>query len=325
VRTSLTQAILTGVLALTSVVAVAQASDYPARPVRILMGYAAGGTGDLTMRLVGQRLGERLGHSFVIENAPSAGGVVASQRAARSTPDGYTLNFIATGNFAMTPSLFKSLPFDPQKDFEMVGRTGTFGFALVVSAASKVQTMADLIAQAKARPGALTIGTVAIGSAQYLSAELFKSMAGIEATTVPYKTSGEVVSALRAGDIDVAFETVAPIAAHVKAQTLRAIAFTEAERFPGFPDVPTVREGGLRDYEVSAWNGVAAPVGTPKAIIDKLNGEINKILAEPELQAKFIELGVTARGNTPAEMTALLARDIGQWREVVERARLEKQ
>jgi tripartite-type tricarboxylate transporter receptor subunit TctC len=325
VRTSLTKAILTGVLALTTVVAAAQAGDYPARPVRILMGYAAGGTGDLTMRLVSQRLGERLGHSFVIENAPSAGGVVASQRAARATPDGYTLNFIATGNFAMTPSLFKSLPFDPQKDFEMVGRTGTFGFALVVSAASKVRTMADLIAEAKARPGALNIGTVAIGSAQYLSAELFKSMAGIEATTVPYKTSGDVVSALRAGDIDVAFETIAPIAAHVKAQTLRAIAFTEAERFPGFPDVPTVREGGLRNYEVSAWNGVAAPAGTPKAIIDKLNGEINKILAEPELQAKFIELGVTARGNTPAEMTALLARDIGQWREVVERARLEKQ
>ena len=301
-----------------------EAADWPSRPVRILVGYAAGGTGDLTVRIVGQALSERLGQSFIVENVPSAGGVIASQRAANATPDGYTLNFIATGNFAMTPSLFKSLPFDPNKDFEMVGRTGTFGFALVVPADSKIRSLGELIAQAKARPGALNIGTVAVGSAQYLAAELFKAKAGISAETVTYKRSPDVVNALRTGEIDVAIETVAPIVPQVKAGLLRAIAFTEAERFPGFPEVPTVIESGVAGYEVSAWNGLAAPAGTPRTIIAKLNREIQAVLALPALRARFIDLGVTARGGPPEAMSALLASDIERWRVAIEAAKIEK-
>ncbi len=297
---------------------------YPSRPVRILVGYAAGGTGDLTVRIIGQALSERLGQPFLVENVPSAGGVIASQRAATAAADGYTLNFIATGNFSMTPSLFKSLPFDPKKDFEMVGRTGTFGFALVVPANSTIRSVGDLIARARARPGAMNIGTVAVGSAQYLAAELFKSKAGIEAETVTYKRSPDVVTALRTGEIDVAFETIAPIVPQVKAGLLRAIAFTEAERFPGFPEVPTVAESGVAGYEVSAWNGLAAPARTPAPIIEKLNTEIQAVLATTSVRERFIELGVTARGGSPRDMSALLASDIERWRIAIEAAKIEK-
>jgi len=301
------------------------AANYPNKPVRIIVGYGAGGTGDVTMRILAQKLSDRLGQPFVIENRPGAGGVVASQLVAQSAPDGYTLVFIATGNFAMTPGLFKSLPFDPVKDFEMISLAGNFGFALITKADSKIVSVKDLVAQARANPGKLNIGTVAVGTAQYLAAEYFKSAAGINAITVPFKTSGDVVAAVRAGEIDIGVETLAPVIAHINSGAVRALAVTDPQRFPALPNVPTVREAGVPGYSVSGWNGLAAPAKTPREIIDKLNREIQVALAAPDLQKKYVDLGIVPKGNTPEEMLALLKKDIALWREVIDKAKLEKQ
>ncbi|MDO8719320.1 MAG: tripartite tricarboxylate transporter substrate binding protein [Polaromonas sp.] len=314
-----------GLLASSWTLAQNSAEAYPNRPVKIMVGYGPGGTGDLTVRLVAQKLVEKTGQAFVVDNRPSAGGIVASQVAQQATPDGYTLNFIAAGNFAMTPSLFKSLPFDPVKDFEMVSLIGTFGFALAVDSKSTITDARDLIAQAKADPGKLFIGTISVGSAQFLAAEVFRSMAGIEATIVPYKTSADVVRALRAGDVQAIFETIAPVIPHVKAGTMRVLGVTEAQRFPGLPNVPTIAESGLPNYEIVGWNGIAAPARTPREVIARLNAEINAAVVQPDIRQKFLDLGVIARGNTPEQMTALLKKDIAWWRDVIEKARIAKQ
>jgi tripartite-type tricarboxylate transporter receptor subunit TctC len=314
-----------GLLASSWTLAQSSAEAYPNRPVKIMVGYGPGGTGDLTVRLVAQKLMEKTGQAFVVDNRPSAGGIVASQVAQQATPDGYTLNFIAAGNFAMTPSLFKSLPFDPIKDFEMVSLIGTFGFALAVDSKSTITDARGLIAQAKADPGKLFIGTISVGSAQFLAAEVFRSMAGIEATIVPYKTSADVVRALRAGDVQAIFETIAPVVPHVKAGTMRVLGVTEAQRFPGLPNVPTIAESGLPNYEIVGWNGIAAPARTPREVIARLNAEINAAVVQPDIRQKFLDLGVIARGNTPEQMTALLKKDIAWWRDVIEKAKIAKQ
>lgn len=303
----------------------AAAATYPDRPVKILVGYGPGGTGDLTVRLVAQKLSEKTGQQFFVENRPSAGGIIASQAASQAAPDGYTLNFIAAGNFAMTPSLFKSLPFDPVKDFETVSLIGTFGFALTVDSRSAIKDTKGLIAQAKAKPGKVFIGTISVGSAQFLAAEVFKSMAGIDVTIVPYKTSADVVRAVQAGDVDAAFETIAPIIPHVKAGKLRVLGVTETQRFPALPDVPTIAESALPNYAIAGWNGIAVPARTPRDIVMKLNADINAAVAQPDIKQKFLELGVTAKGNTPEQMSALLKTDIAWWRDVIEKARIPKQ
>ena len=314
-----------GLLAGNWTLAQSSAEVYPNRPVKIMVGYGPGGTGDLTVRLVAQKLMEKTGQAFVVDNRPSAGGIVASQVAQQATPDGYTLNFIAAGNFAMTPSLFKSLPFDPVKDFEMVSLIGTFGFALAVDSKSTITDARGLIAQAKADPGKLFIGTISVGSAQFLAAEVFRSMAGIEATIVPYKTSADVVRALRAGDVQAIFETIAPVIPHAKAGTMRVLGVTEAQRFPSLPNVPTIAESGLPNYEIVGWNGIAVPARTPREVITKLNAEINAAVVQADIRQKFLDLGVIARGNTPEQMTALLKNDIAWWRDVIEKARIARQ
>jgi len=302
----------------------AQAPDaWPTQPVRIMVGYGPGGTGDLTVRLVAQKLAERLGQPFVVDNRPGAGGIVASQTAQHAAPDGYTLNFIAAGNFAMTPSLFKSLPFDPVKDFDMVSLIGTFGFALAVDAKG-AGTTRDLIAAMKARPGRMTIGTIAVGSAQYLAAQVFRSKAQLDSEVVPYKTTADVVRALRAGEVDCVFETIAGVWPQARAGAVRILGVSEPRRFAGLPDVPTIDQD-LPGFVVVGWNGLAAPARTPPAILRKLNTEINAVVAQPDIQQKFLALGVTAKGNTQAQMGELLRTDIAWWRDVIQQAGIEKQ
>jgi len=300
-------------------------AGYPDRPVKIIVGYGPGGTGDLTIRIIAQKLSQSLGQAFVVENRPGAGGIVASQMAQKAKPDGYTLNFIAAGNFAMTPSLFKSLPFDPVKDFDMVSLIGTFGFALIVNGKSEMHTLQELISQAKSKKNDFFIATVSVSSAQYLSAQMFKSTAGLNINIVPYKSSAEVIRAVRAGDVDAAFETIAPLISHVSSGDIRAIAVTEKSRFSGLPDVPTISESGLSDYAVSAWNGLAAPQGTPPDIIAKLNVAIGQAVQASDTQRQFQLLGVTAKSNTPGQMTQLLRTDTDWWKQVIENAGIPKQ
>ena len=314
-----------GLLAAHTAQAQTNTDTFPTKPIKVMVGYGPGGTGDLTVRLVAQKMGDKLGQPLVIENRPSAGGIVASQAVQQAAPDGYTVNFIAAGNFAMTPSLFKSLPFDPVKDFEMVSLIGTFGFALAVDGNAKFKDTRDFIEQARANPGKLFIGTISVGSAQFLAAEVFKSMAKIDVTIVTYKTSGDVMRALRGGDVQAIFETLAPVIPQAKAGTVKVLGVTEEQRFPGLPQVPTIAESGVPNYAVAGWNGLAVPAKTPREVIQKLNAEVNAAVAQPDIKQKFLDLGVTAKGNTPEQMQALLVRDIQWWRDVIGKAKIDKQ
>ena len=300
------------------------AQNYPTKPIHVIVGFGPGGVADLTCRVVAQKLSAQLGQQVLIENRPSAGGIVAADAVAKAAPDGYTLLLMSNGN-AVSASLFKSLPYDTVADFASVSTLGFFDIAMITKADSKLKSVKDLLAYAKANPGKLNIGTINIGSTQNLSAELFKGMTGIDATIVPYKGSPDVLVALRGNDVQVAFDMLAPIMSQYKSGVVNVIAITSDRRFPGLPDVPTVAESGVPGYQASSWNAISAPAKTPRAIIDRLNKEINTALAAPEVKSKLLELGVVARGGTPDELKNLLASDIKKWRGVIERAKIPKQ
>jgi tripartite-type tricarboxylate transporter receptor subunit TctC len=300
------------------------AQGYPARPVKIVVPFAAGGVADITARVLSQKMGETMGQQVIVENRPSAGGIVASEAVAKAEPDGYTLLFITNGN-AVSASLFKSLPYDTVNDFAPVSTVGFFDLVLLVDSASKIGSVRELIASARANPNKLNIGTINIGSTQNLAAELFKSMAGVEAQVVPFKTTPAVITALKGGDVQAAFEILAPVLAQIRGGALKPLAVTSDKRFSGLPEVPTVAESGVPGYQASSWNGVAAPARTPRAVIDRLNREVNAAVAAPEVRKRLQDLGVEARAGTPAALGALLVSEIAKWRAVIERAKIEKQ
>ena len=302
----------------------ASAQSYPTKPVHVIVGFGPGGVADLTVRVVAQKLSTQLGQQILVENRPSAGGIVAADAVAKATPDGYTLLLMSNGN-AVSASLFKSLPYDTVADFASVSTLGFFDIAVITKSDSKLTSIKDLLAYAKTNPGKLNIGTISIGSTQHLSAELFRGMSGIDAMIVPYKGSPDVLVALRGNDVHVAFDMLAPIMSQLKSGVVRLLAITSDRRFPGLPDVPTVAESGIAGYQASSWNAISVPVKTPRPITERLNKEINKALAAPEVKSKLLELGVVARGSTPDEMKSLLVSDIAKWRGVIERAKIEKQ
>ncbi len=302
----------------------ASAQPWPSKPIKLVVGFAPGGVADLTARIVAQALSDDLGQPVVVDNRPSAGGIVAADAVAKAAPDGYTLLLMSNGN-AVSASLFKTLPYDTLADFAPVSTLGFFDVAVVASGGSKLASMKDLVAYAKANPGKLNIGTINVGSTQNLSAEMFKSMAGLDATVVPYKGSPAVISALRANDVEVAFEMLAPVIPQAKDGSVRILAVTGERRSPSLPDVPTVAESGVPGYEASSWNAIAAPAKTPPAVVARLEEAIRKALASPEVKDKLAALGVTARSSTPDEMRRLVAADVEKWRRVIERAKIERQ
>lgn len=309
-------------LAFASSLALAQA--WPAGPIRLVVGFAPGGVADVTARVVAQKLAEQLGQSIVVDNRPSAGGIVAADTVAKAAPNGATWLLMSNGN-AVSASLFKSLPYDTLADFAPVSTLGFFDVAVVASADSKLMSMKDLIAYAKANPGKLDIATINVGSTQNLAAEMFRSMAGLEATVVPYKGSPAVISALRANDVGVAFEMLAPVIPQANAGAVRILAVASERRHPSLPDVPTVAESGVPGYAASSWNAIAVPAKTPPAIVARLADEIAKALAAPEVRQKLAAAGVAARASSPDEMRRLVAGDIDKWRGVIERAKIERQ
>lgn len=311
-------------LALAASAFAASAQNYPARPIKIIVPFGAGGVADITARVLAQKMSETIGQQVLVENRPSAGGIIASEAVAKSEPDGYTLLLISNGN-AVSATLFKSLPYDTVNDFAPVSTAGFFDLVVLVNGDSKIGSVRELIAAAKANPAKFNIGTINIGSTQHLSAELFRSMAGVEAQTVPFKGSPAVVTALRANDVQAAFEILAPVMSQIKAGALKPLAVTSNRRFAGLPNVPTVGESGLPGYQSSSWNGIAAPAKTPQAIIDRLNREINAAVAAPEVKQRLQDLGVEARASTPQALKDLLVTEIAKWRAVIERAKIEKQ
>jgi tripartite-type tricarboxylate transporter receptor subunit TctC len=300
------------------------AERFPTRPLRLIVPFGPGGVGDLTARAVAQKMSEPLGQQVIIDNRPSAGGVVAAEIVAKAEPDGHTL-LLLNNQQALSVSLFKSLSYDPLRDYAPISTIGTFSLAVLVAPNAPYKSVKDLIAQARANPGKLNGATTNVGATQNLAAELFKSMAGINVTIVPYNTTGAVLSSLRGGDVQFAFEILAPIIGQVKSGALRALAVTTASRFPLLPDVPTVSESGVSGYEVTSWNGIAAPARTPGAILERLHEVVIAALASSEVKQRFHDLAVEPWPSTPQAFRAHLQAEIVKWRKVIEQARIPKQ
>jgi tripartite-type tricarboxylate transporter receptor subunit TctC len=312
------RAMVTAALAL-PVIARAQGST-----ITLVVPFGPGGIADLTARAVAKEMAAILQQPIVVDNKPSAGAIVGSQQVARAAPDGRTLLLMSNAN-AVSAGLFRTLPFDVQRDFAPITTLGFFDLALFVAADSPLRSVDHLLRRARAQPGKLTIGSIAAGSTQHLAAEYFKSVAGIDAVVVPYKGTPAVITALRAGEIDVGFEILGPMLGQVQAQVLRALAVTSDRRFAGLPEVPTVKESGLAGYNVASWNALAAPRGTPKAVIDRLRSAALQALALPAVQSQLQTLGVRAQGGTPEAMGQLLAAEVTRWSEVIVNAKIERQ
>jgi tripartite-type tricarboxylate transporter receptor subunit TctC len=306
--------------------AVAQAA-FPSRPIRIVVPFGAGGIADLTARAVGKELGERLKQSVIIDNRPGAGGVSAGELVARAEPDGHTLLLMSNGT-AVSAGLFRKLPFDAQKDFAPVSLIGTFDIAVLVAQNSRFKTLAELLAYAKANPGKLNIATVAVGSTQNLAAELFKTTAGIEAQVVPFNGTPAVITALRSGEVDAGVEILGPVRTQITSKALRALAVLGDKRPVGLGEVvPTAAESGgpLAGFDVASWNALAAPAGTPRPVVERLQREVAAALATPELKQRLADLSVEARSSTPEQLGSLLGSEIRRWSQVIERARIARQ
>lgn len=299
----------------------AEAQAYPTKPIRLVLPFGAGGAADVTARLLGQKMSATLGQQVYIDNKPSAGGIIAGQVVLSQPPDGYDLFFMTSGQ-AISVSLFKKLPYDTVKDFEPISLVGSFPILILVDKSSPLKTLKDMIDAMKAKPGQLNVGAVNIGSTQDLTAELFKSLSGLNFQIIPFKTTPALVTALSGGEIQVGFEIVAPVIGQIQAGALRPLAVSSPERFSGLPNVPTVKESGIPDFDVVAWNSIAARAGTPQPVIDKLHQAIESALAQPDLRQKFAQLGIEPKGSTPAEAKALLISEIAKWGKVIKDAKI---
>ncbi len=302
----------------------AHSQNFPAKPLRIVVPFGAGGVADLTARTVAQKMSEGLGQSVVIDNRPGAGGIVAAEMVAKSDPDGHTILLMSNAN-AVSAGLFKSLPFDPVKDFIPVSLMGTFDLAIVTSSESRFQTLPELLSWAKANPGKLNIGSINIGSTQHLTAELFKSVAGLDAQVVPFNGTPAVMTALRGGQIDVAVEVLSPVLPQIKGGALRALAVTGQKRNAALPQVPTAKEGGVPSLISTSWNGLGVPAKTPQAVVDRLNKEVNAALQTPAVRQKLLDLNVEPHPSTVTQAQEWLQTEIKRWGDVIQRAGIQKQ
>lgn len=298
------------------------ASVYPGdQPIRFIVPFGVGGLADISLRLVAQKMSERFGQNIIVENRPGAGGIVAANAVLTAPADGYTLAVFANGT-AISKSLFK-LPFDPEKDFAPISTVAYFDLLLLTNKKSKIHSMTDLLAEGRVRQ--LTLGTINAGSTQNLSAELFRSTSELNALIVPFRTTADVMSALVRGDIDVAFESYAALKGPIDAGTILPIAATGDRRSAWLPRVPTAKESGLPGYEVTGWNALFAPAGTPPQVIQLLNRQLAEVLQMPDVRQRFEALGTEAKGSTPEEMGAILHRDVGKWAAVIKQAGIQPQ
>jgi tripartite-type tricarboxylate transporter receptor subunit TctC len=294
---------------------------FPQQPVRVIVPFGPGGLADISMRIVAQKLSERLGQQVIVENRPGAGGVLAANATLAAPHDGYTLILFTNGT-TIAKSLFKS-GYDPEVDFVPVSSIAYFDLVLLVGKDSPLQDLGGLLAQGRKRR--LNLGSINPGSTQHLSAELFKSVAAIEATSVPFKSSGDVFAALVRGDVDVGFESYAALKGPIDAGQVRVIAQTGPARTAWLPHVPTVREAGLPGYEVTGWNALYAPKGAPPAAIELLNAQVREIVSMPDVRTRFLSMGIDPRSSTPAEQAAVFGRDYRKWAKVIQQANIKIQ
>jgi tripartite-type tricarboxylate transporter receptor subunit TctC len=312
---------LAAVFAVSAVVGVsgaAVAQSYPTKPVRIIAPFAPGGGTDFIARVAAQKLTEGLGQQFIVDNRPGAGGSIGAEQGAKAPPDGYTLTLIA-GSYSVNPSMFK-LAFDPVNDITPVIQLSQGPLLIVSHPTLPAKTVKDLIALGKAKPGNLLYASSGQGSIVHLSTELFADMAGIKMTHVPYKGTGPAIVDTIAGQTQVLWGSIAPVTPFVKQGKLKPIAVTTMKRVDVFKDVPTVNESGLKGYDVVLWHGLVGPKNLPRPIVDRLNGELNKILKNKDMQDKLAGDGVSAAGGTPEQFGTIIKKDIDMWRKVVQKA-----
>jgi tripartite-type tricarboxylate transporter receptor subunit TctC len=300
-----------------------RADTYPSKPVRIIVPYGPGGIADVTMRLVAQNLSQRFGQQFFIENRPGAGGIVGMQAAREAPADGYTLVMVG-GGLTIAKALFESLPYNIETDFTPISTTASYGLVITTKSDSPYKTIKDVIAAAKAHPGTLNFGTINAGSAQNLSAELFRTTAGLDATIVPYKTTPDLANAVLRGDVDVAFEYFVGFQSPITNGQMTVLATTGRERASNLPKVPTVTESGLAGYEVTSWNGLALPIGTPADIVLQLNRAVDDALKSSEVQKFSTAAGMDARSMSSDDLHNRIKSDVAKWSQVIEKAGIKK-
>ena len=294
----------------------ASAQRYPAKPVRVIVGFPPGSAADITARIIGVKLGEALGQQMIIDNRPGAGSNIAAELAAKSPPDGYTL-FLGTAANAINASLYTRLPFDFVRDFTPVVLVTAVPNILVVHPSVPARSVKELIALVRNRPGQLNYASSGTGTLPHLSAELFGAMIGAKLTHIPYKGSPQAVTDLIAGQVALMFSPSSTVLPHVGSGRLRALAVTTASRLPSLPDLPTVAESGLRGYETIIWFGFMAPSRTPQAVVASLNSEIVKVLALPDIRQQFAAQTIEVLGGTPEQFATYIREEIAKWAKVI--------
>src|ERR1041385_1088967 len=292
---------------------------WPEKPVKLVLPFGAGGVADVTSRIMADKLSKKFGQGVVIENMPGPGGINAARAVITAPADGYTMGLVTNGT-AISVAAFNKLPFDPTTQFEMVSLLGEFNLLFAVDAKSNYKTLGDFIKDAKANPGKLNIGTIAVGGTQNLGGELFKSMANLNVQIVPYKNSGDIIVALLRNDVQMLVDFPPAIAGQVSSGQLRVLASSGPSRERDMPNVPTVAESGVKDYEVTSWNAVFAPKGTPKDVVDSMGKAMHEVLAMPDLKAQFEKVGVEPRASSPDELMKRLTADIKKWNDVIDKA-----
>ena len=309
-------------LALGLIAGTVAAQTFPSKPITIVVPASPGGAIDLAARLIGQKLGESWGQPVTIENKAGATGIIGTDFVARAAPDGHTLALVASSH-AINPSMVKKLPFDTLKSFEPVAQTHVVPLMLVVSNGVPAKTVKELVDYGKAHPGKLSFASSGNGGAPHFSGELFKSMAGVDATHIPYKGSTLAHPDLISGRVSLMFDTVAAIKVQAKAGTVRPLAVTTARRIPSEPGLPTMAEAGLPGYETSTWGGLLAPAGTPKAVVAKLNTEVNRILALPDVSQKLQDAGIEPAQGKPEQFAEFIEKEMRKWAKVAKDAGIQ--
>ena len=294
------------------------------RPIRFILGFAPGGAGDITARMLAPVFQEELGQPVVVDNRPGAGSMIAGEAVARAAPDGHTIYLMTTSDMS-APAFFRTIPFDVLRDFTPVARMVWLDHVIAVNPALPATNLTELIALARARPNALNIGSIAVGNAQQLGAELFRNMANAPMTSVTYRTSPELINALATGEIQVAGELLAPMLGQVRAGRVRVLAVAAPTRFPTLPEIPTAAESGLPGYNVRSWNAIAFPAGTPRPQVDAMNRAVRRALGDPGIRARLIEMGGVPEASSPEELAALIPQAVAEWGRMAELAGVQRQ
>jgi tripartite-type tricarboxylate transporter receptor subunit TctC len=291
-------------------------TDYPNRPIRLLVGVVPGGATDILARVIGQKMSEHWGQQVIIDNRPGANQIIAATLTATAAPDGYTIQMIPAG-FAINPSMHRKLPYDPIRDFTAVSMVADVPNIMVVHPSVPVKSVAEFITYARARPGQFSYGSSGVGSPSHMCGELFAIVAKVSLTHVPYKGQGQAIIDLLGGHLKLLFPSIPSIMQHIKSGRVVPMGVASAKRSSSLPEVPTIAEGGLKGYEVAGWYGVIAPPKMPKPLLAKLNGEINRIISIPDVRQTLTQQGADPLGGTPEEFARAIAIDIEKWKKVV--------